>query len=326
MRRSVRNDGAVEQRRNALRLLRPTRCGNRKTKEMNGENSPHLPPRLFGAETISPSEEPGAPRVQSAGGDRQALLSNTDMSDALAVARALAGMHAGVCIPDYEKALTQAYHRFLARMSEQRIVIFDVGAHTGQHLDYFARLAHHVVAFEPVPAFASALARRFAEFNVDIREVALGRAPAQMTFHHLPKAAGMSGLRTRHDVTQTSVETINVQVDSLDRQAAGTDCLTYLKIDIEGGEVDCLSGGRDTITRHRPLISVEYGEASYAPYGHNVMTLFDLAADMGYVLSDLFGNLIETEREWRAICDTAYWDYFLVPTERIQDWRRYFAY
>jgi hypothetical protein len=36
-------------------------------------------------------------------------------------------------------------------------------------------------------------------------------------------------------------------------------------------------------------------------------------------------NLIETEGEWLAICDAMYWDYFLVPTERADDWRRYFA-
>ena len=50
----------------------------------------------------------------------------------------------------------------------------------------------------------------------------------------------------------------------------------------------------------------------------------NVAADMNYVASDLFGNLIETESDWLNICDVSYWDYFLIPRERVDDWKACF--
>ena len=54
------------------------------------------------------------------------------------------------------------------------------------------------------------------------------------------------------------------------------------------------------------------------------MTLFVLATEMGYAISDLFGNVISTPAEWSFICDAAYWDYMLVPQERLADWKTFF--
>jgi hypothetical protein len=89
------------------------------------------------------------------------------MSDALAVARAFGALHAGICIPDYEKVLTQSYYRFLRRIAEP--VILDVGAHAGLHLEQFALLGR-VIAFEPIPEFAQLLRERYhGRPNIEIR-------------------------------------------------------------------------------------------------------------------------------------------------------------
>ncbi len=161
-----------------------------------------------------------------------------------------------------------------------------------------------------VPEFAG-------QSNVEVREVALGRAAGEQPFHHFPLGHGMSGLQPRANSPEAA-SAIRVRVDTIDNQLAGLDRLDYIKIDIEGGEIDCLLGGRQTILRHRPIISTEYGRASYTPYGHTPETLFLTARDFGYAISDLFGNLIESSEEWRQVCDVSYWDYFLVPEERRQ--------
>lgn len=242
------------------------------------------------------------------------------MSNAVAVVRALRAIHNGA-YPDYEKVLTQAYSRFLSQIPDP--VIVDVGTHLGLHLAQFVTFGR-TIAFEPIPDLAAALSQRFRD--ADVRQMALGRAPSTASFCYLPEAIGMSGLRLRdtHGITSV-VQTIDVQVETLDRQLADLPRLTYIKMDIEGGEIDCLAGGRHTIARLRPLISVEYGRAGYAAYGHTALTLFEWAREMSYIPSDLFGNLIETESEWLAVCDAMYWDYFLVPRERRDDWSRYFS-
>ncbi len=246
------------------------------------------------------------------------------MSNALAVARALSVLHNGVCVPDYEKLLTIAYHRFLWKIPSHDVVIVDVGAHDGLHAGHFARFAGsagRVIAFEPLPDFAHGLRARFHQPNVEVREIALGAQPGFAHFQHNRGSPGELGLRQRRSHVPATFETIHVTVDTLDRQAADLERLSYIKMDVEGGEIDCLLGGRDTIMRLRPYISVEYGAPGYTAYGHTGGTLFDVARDLHYVPSDLFGNLIETESEWLAICDLSYWDYFLVPAERIDDWK-----
>jgi FkbM family methyltransferase len=250
------------------------------------------------------------------------------MSNALAVARALAALHNGICVPEYEKLLTQAYHRFLWRIPSQDIVIVDVGAHAGLHVEHFARFARSqgkVIAFEPLPNFARDLKARFAQPNVEIREIALGREAGVAQFQRNRDILGESGLRQRRSHVPVAFETVAVVLDTLDRQLAGLDRFSYVKIDVEGGEIDCLVGGRKTIMRLRPFVSVEYGAPGYSVYGHTAATLFALALDLNYVISDLFGNVIEAEADWLKICDAAYWDYFLIPSERIGEWKGYFA-
>jgi len=242
------------------------------------------------------------------------------MNSALAVVRALQAIHDG-SYPDYEKVLTKAYRRFLTQTPNP--VIVDVGANVGLHLGEFVQFGR-TIAFEPIPHLAAALSERFPQ--ADIRQAALCREPSKASFCYLPDAIGMSGLRLRDTHGMASVvQTIEVKIETIDRQLSGLNQLSYVKIDIEGGEIYCLRGGCDTITRLRPFISVEYGKAGYAAYGHTALTLFEWAREMNYIPSDVFGNLIETEGEWLAICDAMYWDYFLVPAERADDWRRYFT-
>lgn len=206
-------------------------------------------------------------------------------------------------------------------------MIIDVGAHAGLHTDHFARFAGSkgkVIAFEPLPDFARDLKARFCQSNVEIRAIALGREAGFAQFQRNRVLPEESGLRQRKSHVPVTFETVAVTVDTLDRQAANLDRLSYVKIDVEGGEIDCLLGGRNAIMRLRPFISVEYGAPSYSVYGNTALTLFNLAHDLNYVVSDLFGNLIESEADWLNICDAAYWDYFLIPTELVGQWKSCF--
>jgi FkbM family methyltransferase len=242
------------------------------------------------------------------------------ISPAFAVARAMSSLHHGICIPNYEELLYHGYRRFLDHTS----ITVDVGANVGFHTSKLLAYGR-VIAFEPVPEQAARLRDHFAGWsNVEIREIALGRTAGEQSFHHFPSGHGKSGLHARTDQAEPATM-IRVRVDTIDNQLRWLDRLDYIKIDIEGGEIDCLLGGRATITRLRPYISVEYGQPGYAPYHHTADTLFLVAWDFGYVISDLFGNLVETREEWGKICDFSYWDYFLIPKEKRPFWRAAFA-
>lgn len=67
----------------------------------------------------------------------------------------------------------------------------------------------------------------------------------------------------------------------------------------------------------RPVISVEWGSDTYAPYGHEARDLFAFARGRGYSLFDLFANMVGSEREWLEVTDRGSWDYILVPDEKV---------
>lgn len=245
---------------------------------------------------------------------------NTLVSPAIAVAKAFGQLHESVGFPDYELLLSRGYRRFLGPGQ----VVFDVGCHAGLHLGQFADLigpSGRAVAFEPIPALADALASKYRDRpNVDIRTLALADEPGRSEFLVLHQALGMSGFKQRADSSDQGAEKITVPVDTLDRQAADLSRLDYIKIDIEGAEISCLRGARQTVRRYRPLISLEYGMPTYSLFGNTAMTLFEWGREHDYIPSDLFGNLIPDPDEWAVVCDYSLWDFFLVPEERRQEW------
>ena len=65
---------------------------------------------------------------------------------------------------------------------------------------------------------------------------------------------------------------------------------------------------------------VEYGSPTYSSYGYKARSLFDFAETAGYWISDLFGNVIVELAAWEAVCDRSYWDFFLIPREKREQW------
>ncbi len=226
----------------------------------------------------------------------------------------------GVSLP-YEDIVRHNYQRFLVPGA----VVVDVGAHVGEHLEHFLEIAWpdgHVVAFEPIPSLADGLRRRFADRAaiLEIHEVALGAFEGRSEFVFATGTPGESGLKQRrfNRPDLAAPRNIEVRVRRLDDCVGHLSRLDYVKIDVEGGEVDCLKGGLGTIERHRPIISTEYGAAGYAAYGYEQETLWELAQEVGYVCLDVLGNRLGSIEEWRLACDQVYWDYYLVPSEKLE--------
>jgi FkbM family methyltransferase len=232
-------------------------------------------------------------------------------------------LHQGVVVPNYERLLRQCYTRFL----EPGNVVLDVGSHSGLHFAHFIELVGptgRVIGFEPIRSLAEELGAKYASLpNAEVRPIALSDSTGRKDFFYLAGDAEQSGFKIRDAASQHS--TTSVQTDTLDHQAAALPRLDYIKIDIEGAEIDCLRGATGTVKRHRPLISVEYGHPTYSLFGNTAMSLYEWATANAYAPWDLFGNLIASAQEWDEICDLSYWDYFLIPEERTQWWSALFA-
>jgi len=149
-------------------------------------------------------------------------------------------------------------------------VILDIGAHDGLLTLPFTHLpGAHVHAFEPLPtAMARLRARLLAEFgalppNVTLHAEALGAAPgeAMLTLPVLDGVAQEQWASLAKDYAEhASVTRQAHRVPVITLDSLNLTHVTAIKLDAEGAEQEVLEGARQTLTRSRPVLSVEIEE------------------------------------------------------------------
>lgn len=231
----------------------------------------------------------------------------------------------GIDLP-YEAILERSYRCFLKRGD----VVLDIGAHTGTHTANFLECVGDegsVLAFEPLPdVFATLLRNLGHRHNLKTFELALSARPAEhVQFVRAEGSLSESGLRQRHYNNPESVvpEIINVSVSTIDMivEKMNLSSIDYIKMDIEGGELDAISGARESIQRFRPIISLEYGPQAYGAYGYKQDDLFNVSTQLGYRIFDPFMQDIGDRDVWNFAKNRYCWDYFIIPLERAPEAR-----
>jgi FkbM family methyltransferase len=195
--------------------------------------------------------------------------------------------------PGARQALREeiAISALLAGALRSEAAYVDVGANEGQILREAVRVAprgRHV-AFEPIPALAARLARDFP--SVDCRRLALGARAEVTEFCHFKRLEGWSGLRRSPEISDAEGEPeyITVDVSTLDAEVAELRP-SVIKIDVEGNELGVLEGGREVLSRARPLVIFEHVAGAAELYGSRPEALWDLLAGLDYEIFAVTGD------------------------------------
>jgi FkbM family methyltransferase len=138
----------------------------------------------------------------------------------------------------------------------------DIGAADGLYSLHLQRIARSCVAFEPNPASFRKLCRIFPD--LDVRQIAASSSSGEAGLR-VPVVNGIAydGWGTidcrnnlsevaHHSVRSTAVRT--ARLDDLNLDNVG-----FVKIDVEGHEVDVLAGAVNIIKRDRPNFLIEVG-------------------------------------------------------------------
>lgn len=192
--------------------------------------------------------------------------------------------HAGLIVRGtLEPPVQEALRRLLAPGA----VFYDVGANIGFFTILGARLVGpegRVIAFEPVPACARAVARNI-ELNgfahAEIREEAVGARSAadrllvvgEASWSHLASTGRHADVREEIDVKVVAIDELVA--------AGAVPPPDVLKIDTEGAELQAIAGMRATIERHRPAIVCELHDTNA-----EFCALMD---ELGYATTNLDG-------------------------------------
>jgi FkbM family methyltransferase len=167
----------------------------------------------------------------------------------------------------------------------------DVGCHLGSVLRVMLHVApqgvHH--AFEPLPDLFARLERDFGHLpNVQLHELALSDASGSVSFQHVTTHPAYSGFRPRRYPRGAERHEITVRRARLDEVLPRDLPVNFVKIDVEGAELEVLRGAVDTLRRHRPLVVFEHGLGAADFYGTDPGSLHDLLArDCGLQVSRL---------------------------------------
>jgi FkbM family methyltransferase len=158
----------------------------------------------------------------------------------------------------------------------------DVGAHYGYTAMALSRMVGangRVFAFEPVTATAGCVAqtRRLNELSqLTVVPLGLG-APESLTSITLPLTRGMAD-KTLDDANGPWLEPLRIaRLDWLwPIINAGQDVVDGVKIDVQGMELEVLSGMKLLLQRHRPKLVVEFHR------GVDRRAILDLLVEAGY--------------------------------------------
>lgn len=181
----------------------------------------------------------------------------------------------------------------------------DIGAHRGEFLRQFNDLApagRHT-AIEPIPALAAMLRRTYP--TTTVIECALGSASRTATFYHVINDPGWSGLRTQVSFTDRSVEEITVQVRPLDSLIAEPAAVDFIKLDVEGAELEVLSGATNILSCGRPAILFEHAIVHAAAYDSTPSQVHDAFAAADYEVKSLTDSATLTREVFTTLCHRA---------------------
>lgn len=176
-------------------------------------------------------------------------------------------------------------------------VFIDIGANVGA---YLFDLENHlnpknIYAFEPNAQLYKRLKRLFPK--VHLYSVALSDVSAMAEFK-IPVINGQK-IHTRGTL-QTAIKERNeertilqkVDVKPLDDMVLNLSKLDFIKIDVEGNEMQTLRGAKKTIEKFKPILMVEMEQRHHQD---NLWTLISEIADWGYSVNYLDRTTLQTK-------------------------------
>jgi len=202
----------------------------------------------------------------------------------------------------------------------KKSAVIDIGAHIGTFAIPIANDVKEVIAFEPSPEAFALLSRNVEENGVLAKLVnkALGSTRGRGTL--LTRNASNAG-------ANTLVAGGTIPVATLDDEVAHAD---FIKMDVEGMELDVLRGGARLIERSRPVILFEVNlsqlrahgtspralERFFTQRGYRLYVLLERGHTLARVQSATLLTAFIAPRSWLFFGESAPFDLVAVPEER----------
>ena len=180
---------------------------------------------------------------------------------------------------------TSLEEEFLMGLDLRGHTVYDIGGYWGAFTIFFAKAVGRtgrVVTFEPNPQnfnriLDNVILNNFG--NVEVRQIALGLKGGEVTlvFRNSEPGAGSIKEDFKQKILQKKAKSIKVTRDSLDDQITKNKLSkpSFIKIDVEGLEMDVLLGARKTIESCRPQLLIEIHGLDIQRKMENIQNIVD---------------------------------------------------
>ena len=154
--------------------------------------------------------------------------------------------------------------KVLSRFCSEDAQIVDIGANIGLSAMFFNSLLPRarVLALEPSLRNFRYLKQNLRQNNlsmIEARQLAASSEVGILRLHEEPDFGAGSYIVNEHHSAGVSASPIEVQAKPLDQIVAeeGLERIDFIKIDVEGSELDVLNGMQDTLRRFSPIVFME---------------------------------------------------------------------
>ena len=175
----------------------------------------------------------------------------------------------------YDKLLTSSILRVLPDYIDKGRLTIDVGGNSG-YQTYFHAKYNNVVTYEPVPELFEVLQHNLKELdNVTLINKAVTDTDRDITLH-----VDVNRLSMTSQMPLVESEAITVPGVALDNE--GWDDVGFIKVDVEGYELDVLDGCKHLVDKCRPTMMVEVYQPWCDKVGFDSEQIFEYFDCRGY--------------------------------------------
>lgn len=182
--------------------------------------------------------------------------------------------------------------RLLQTMLPACKVVFDVGAHVGDWTQLALQVSPqaHIHCFEPCPQSHARIAARAFPGNVVVNNIALGAAGGQRKLFAMARDSSMNslyrldGTESKYGPQQEVGDTIDCATTDDYCSTHSIDSIDFMKVDVEGSEMDVLRGARSMLAR-RAIRVIQFEHTCCAVASRTLLAdFFDFLLPFGYSL------------------------------------------
>ena len=159
------------------------------------------------------------------------------------------------------------------------MVLVDVGGNIGTFLCQFLDKCKTVLVFEPIPRLNNVI-KNSIEYNKDHKIQLIAKAVGDQ-----PGSVKMLDNNNSNIVDNgNTTDVLNIEVTTLDNELSHLEKVDFIKIDVEGYELNVLKGARELIRKQRPVLFIEVHPMYLENYGQHFEGVIDFIENNNYTI------------------------------------------